>query len=50
MKTKNTNTSVELETWYGNVGKIKHRFTQLFCLITGYEFLFRESRRDLKRK
>lgn len=38
------------KTWYGNIGKVKHKFTELIAFITGYELLFRESRKDIKPK
>jgi hypothetical protein len=50
VKKNNSILLVGKETWYGNKGKIKHRFTQIFSFITGYEFLFEESRKDIKLK
>jgi hypothetical protein len=50
MKIKNITLNTQYETWYGNKGKIKHKFTQIFALITGYEFLFEESRKDIRHK
>lgn len=47
MKTEKTNHDMKQQTWYGNKGKIKYLFTQLFSLVTGYEFLFEETRKDI---
>ena len=47
MKAIYSNTLPVIERWDGTKGKLKQAFNQVFTLITGYEIMFPESRKDL---